>query len=274
MRSCDKVHRRDILERAWVRVRAGWGAPGIDRTTIADVEACGAQRLLEELSADVRGEQRAPLPARRVWIREARRLRAASALPSPPCATASCRRRRRSSSSRSLRPTFCPAPSAFGRSGRRAGALQALIDEAWQGRRWVARTDIASCFEAIPHERLMQAIEERVCDRKLLKLLRAMLGAGVMEDGVVRGAATGTPQGGVISPLLCNIYLHRLDRAWQAQRYGRLVRYADDLVVMCASRRQAQGALAALTALLAGIGLAPKAPAGPDRAPQGGWRGP
>ena len=123
----------------------------------------------------------------------------------------------------------------------------------------MVETDIASCFEAIPHERLMQAIEERICDRKLLKLLRAMLGAGVMEDGVVRGAATGTPQGGVISPLLCNIYLHRLDRAWQAQRYGRLVRYADDLVVMCASRRQAQGALAALTALPAGMGLAPKA---------------
>ena len=152
-------------------------------------------------------------------------------------------------------------PCSFGFRPKRAAhdALQVLIEEAWQGRRWVVETDIASCFEAIPHERLMQAIEERVCDRKLLKLLRAMLGAGVMEDGVVRGAHAGTPQGGVISPLLCNIYLHRLDRAWQAQRYGRLVRYADDLVVMCASRQQAQGALAALTAMLAEIGLAPKA---------------
>ena len=68
MRSCDKVHRRDILERAWVQVRANKGAPGIDRITIADVEAYGAHRLLEELSADLRGEQWRPLPARRVWI--------------------------------------------------------------------------------------------------------------------------------------------------------------------------------------------------------------
>ena len=91
----------------------------------------------------------------------------------------------------------------------------------------MAATDIASCFEAIPHERLMQALEERARDRKLLKLLaRAVLGAGVMEDGVVRGAATGTPQEGVISALLRDVYLHRLDRAWQAQRYGRLVRSA------------------------------------------------
>lgn len=74
----------------------------------------------------------------------------------------------------------------------------------------MVETDIASCFEAIPHDRLMETIEERVCDRKVLKLLRAMLRAGVMEDGVVRGGVAGTPQGGVISPLLCNVYLHRL----------------------------------------------------------------
>lgn len=75
-----------------------------------------------------------------------------------------------------------------------------------------------------------------------------------MEDGVVRGVVTGTPQGGVISPLLCNVYLHQLDRAWQARHQGRLVRYADDLVVMCATLRQAERALAELTAMLSGLG--------------------
>jgi RNA-directed DNA polymerase len=73
------------------------------------------------------------------------------------------------------------------------------------GRAWVVETDIASCFEEIPHGRLMQAIEERVCDRKLLRLLRAMLRSGVMEEGAVRRSDTGTPQGGVISPLLANV---------------------------------------------------------------------
>ena len=84
-------------------------------------------------------------------------------------------------------------------------ALQVLIDEAWRGRRWVVETDVAACFEAIPHDRLVQAVEERISDRNLLKLLRAMLRAGVMEQGMVRGSVTGTPQGGVVSPLLCNV---------------------------------------------------------------------
>jgi RNA-directed DNA polymerase len=104
----------------------------------------------------------------------------------------------------------------------------------------------------------MRAIEDRICDRKLLRLLRAMLRAGVMEQGAVRRSDTGTPQGGVISPLLANVYLDRLDREWQARGRGRLVRYADDLVVMCGSERDAHRALDALRALLAELGLRPK----------------
>ncbi len=254
----DKVHRRDILERAWVQVRANRGASGIDRTTIADVEAYGVSRLLEELSADIKGEQWRPLPARRVWIPKPgtseQRPLSIPAVRAPQVQAAA---------KIVIEPIFEAdfVPDSFGFRPKRSAhdALQVLIDEAWQGRRWVVETDIASCFEAIPHDRLMRAIEERTCDRRVLKLLRAMLRVGVMEDGVVRGAVSGTPQGGVISPLLCNVYLHRLDRAWQARLHGRLVRYADDLVVMCASRQQAEGALAALTAMLAEIGLAPKA---------------
>ena len=90
----------------------------------------------------------------------------------------------------------------------------------------------------------MQAIEERVSDQGVLKLLRAMLRAGVMQDdGSVRREASGTPQGGPLSPLLCNVYLHRLDRVWDTSEHGVLVRYCDDLVVMCRSREQAQAAL-------------------------------
>jgi retron-type reverse transcriptase len=88
-------------------------------------------------------------------------------------------------------------PCSFGFRPRRAAhdGLQVLVDEAWRGRRWVVETDIANCFSAIPHEKLMQAVEERVCDQAVLKLLRVMLRAGVMQDGVVRRAATGTPRG-------------------------------------------------------------------------------
>jgi group II intron reverse transcriptase/maturase len=150
---------------------------------------------------------------------------------------------------------------SFGFRPRRSAhdALQVLIDESWRGRRWVVETDIANCFEAIPHDRLMQALSERVCDQTVLGLLRAMLRAGVMSDGEVRHSASGTPQGGVVSPLLANVYLHRIDRAWDVREHGVLVRYADDAIVMCRSRAQAEAALAQLTRLLAGLGLEPKA---------------
>ena len=127
------------------------------------------------------------------------------------------------------------------------------------GRRWVVETDIANCFSAIPHEKLMQAVEERVSDQAVLKLLRAMLRAGVMEDGVVRREVTGTPQGGVISPLLCNVYLHRIDRVWDMREHGVLVRYrrrrGGDVPVPGAGG----GRAGAAAGLLAELGLEPKA---------------
>jgi group II intron reverse transcriptase/maturase len=149
------------------------------------------------------------------------------------------------------------APCSFGFRPKRSAhdALQVLIDEAWQGRRWVVETDIANCFSAIPQEELMRAVEERISDQAVLKLLRAMLRAGVMEGGQVRREVTGAPQGGPASPLLCNIYLHRLDRAWDARQHGVLVRYCDDLVVMCHSRQQAEAALERLRSVLGGLGL-------------------
>ena len=152
-------------------------------------------------------------------------------------------------------------PCSFGFRPRRSqhDALQVLIDRSWKGRRWALETDIANCFEAIPHSGLMSAIEERVSDRRLLKLLRAMLRAGVMQDGAVHRDVTGTPQGGVLSPVLCNVYLHRFDRQWAKRGAGVLVRYADDLVVRCHSKREAEAALVSLRSILAELGLELKA---------------
>ncbi len=134
---------------------------------------------------------------------------------------------------------------SFGFRPRRSAhdALQVIVDETWKGARWIAESDIANCFEAIPHSGLMTAIEERISDRQILKLLRAMLRAGVMEDEAVRHSISGTPQGGVISPCLCNVYLHRLDRQWTERGYGTLLRYADDLLAICTTRREAESAL-------------------------------
>jgi len=254
----DKVHRRDVLERAWSNVRRNGGAAGVDRTTIAQVEEYGVTRLLDELASDLKAGTYRPLPARRVWI-----PKPGSSEKRPLSIPAVRDRVVQGALKLVLEPVFEAdfLPVSFGFRPKRSvhDALQVLIDEAWRGRRWVAETDIASCFEAIPHDRLISAVEERICDRHILKLLRAILRAGVMEDGMVRSAVTGTPQGGVVSPLLCNVYLHRLDRAWKTRGVGVLVRFADDLVVMCATRQQAEGALRALTILLGEMGLEPKA---------------
>ena len=253
----DKLSRRDVLERAWGQVRANRGAAGIDRITLADVEQYGSARLLDELAADLRDGRYRPLPARRVFI------------PKPgsqerrPLAIPAIRDRIVQAAAKTVIEPIFEAdfqPCSFGFRPRRTAhdALQVLLDESFRGRRWVVETDIASCFEAILHERLMQAIEERIVDRHLLKLLRAILRAGVMEEGRVRRSVSGTPQGGVISPLLCNVYLNRLDRGWRTRGEGVLCRYADDLVVMCKTKREAERALGTLRVILAELGLEQK----------------
>jgi group II intron reverse transcriptase/maturase len=255
----DKVYRRDVLQRAWVTVFRNGGAPGIDRTTLAEVEQYGVARLLDEVATELRDGSYRPLPTRRVLI-----PKPGNTTESRPLSIPAVRDRIVQTAVKIvLEPVFEAdfLECSFGFRPQRAphDALQVLIDEAWRGRRWVVETDIANCFSAIPHDELVQAIEERVCDQAVLKLLRAMLRVGVMSDGVVRREVTGTPQGGPISPLLCNVYLHRVDRAWDTREYAVLVRFADDAVVMCHSRRQAEAALARLTELLADLGLEPKA---------------
>jgi RNA-directed DNA polymerase len=254
----DKVCRRDVLRRAWAAVRSNNGAPGIDKITLAAVEEYGIDRLLGELAAELEEGRYRPLPARRVYIPKPGVRDEQRPLSIPPVRD----RIVQAAVKIVLEPVFEAdmLPCSFGFRPRRSAhdALQVLIDECWRGRRWVVETDIASCFSAIPHDQLMQAVEERICDRSILKLLRVILRAGVMEDGQLRRPDTGTPQGGVISPVLCNVYLHRLDRSWD-ERDGVLVRYADDATVMCWSRSQAERALERLTVLLAGLGLEPKA---------------
>ena len=267
----DKVHRRDVMWRAWGQVRRNNGAPGIDQTTLTDVEQYGVTRLLGELEAELKAGAYRPLPARRVFIPKP------SSDERRPLSIPSVRDRIVQAAVKIvLEPVFEAdfLPCSFGFRPKRSAhdGLQVLVDESFAGARWVVETDVADCFGAIPHSGLMSAVEERISDRRLLALLRAFLRAGVMEQGSVRRPVTGSPQGGVVSPLLCNVYLHRLDRAWRGA-YGTLVRYADDALVMCRSKGQAEAALARLTALLAELGLKPKPAKTRIVKLDGGWRG-
>jgi RNA-directed DNA polymerase len=255
----DKVYRRDVLERAWELVRANHGAAGIDRQTIADVEEYSIAKLLDGLAADLKDGSWRPLPARRVFIPKPGRPTEQRPLSIPTVRD----RIVQAAAKLVIEPIFEAdfMPCSFGFRPRRSAhdALQVLVDESWKGSRWIAESDVSDCFEAIPHSGLMAAIEERVSDRHVLKLLRAMLRVGVMQDGAARRSVAGTPQGGVISPCLCNVYLHRLDRQWQTRGHGTLVRYADDLLAICKTRQEAEGALEALSAILAELGLQLKA---------------
>jgi group II intron reverse transcriptase/maturase len=135
--------------------------------------------------------------------------------------------------------------------------LEIIRENGNRGYTFVVDADIRSYFDSIDQRKLMMLVERRICDRRVLKLLRQWLEAGVLEDGSIRETLAGTPQGGVISPLLANVYLHVLDRLWEDQvgHLGVLVRYADDFVVLCRSESAAKAALERIKVILARLGL-------------------
>jgi group II intron reverse transcriptase/maturase len=144
------------------------------------------------------------------------------------------------------------------RPGRSATqAMEAVREAGNRGYNVVIDADIRDCFGSIDRTKLRVLLEERISDRRVLKLIRQWLEAGVMEDGTVRETLAGTPQGGVISPLLANIYLNLLDRIWMSRcgHLGKLVRYADDFVVMCRRESQARGALRHIRWIMERMGL-------------------
>lgn len=241
----DKLYRADILSHAYERVRANRGAPGIDGVTCEDIEAGeGKAVFLAQLQEEL--EQRAYRAdgVRRVWI------------PKPdgserPLGIPTIRDRVVQMALKLVvepifEADFCEHSYGFRPKRSAHDAVKAVSDGLFQGKTRVIDADLSKYFDTIPHAKLMAVVAERIADGAVLGLIQQWLKAPVMEEdgqGTGRrrsgkGTRRGTPQGGVISPLLANLYLHLLDRTWERQAMARcegarLVRYADDAVILC-----------------------------------------
>lgn len=235
----DKVYSHRNLGIAWEKVRANKGAGGIDGVSIERFEA-DKDKYLDELHRALRDDRYKPMPVRRTWIPKAGGKQRPLGIP-----TIKDRVVQQALLNR-MGPIFERKflPTSFGfRPGRSTyDALRRMWIKFRGGYLWTVDADIKGYFDTIPHERLIDFVAEEISDGRVLQLIRMFLKAGVMEGFELLPTPAGTPQGGVISPLLANIYLHYYDLKMREKGYE-ATRYADDFVVQCRTRREAEEAL-------------------------------
>jgi RNA-directed DNA polymerase len=260
----DKVYREDVLLRAWMLAKANDGAPGVDGESFGDIETRGLREWLDGLGKDLHDKTYRPQPVRRVMLEKPGGGQRPLGIPTIRDRVA------QTAAKLILEPIFEAdlEPNAYGyRPGRSAqDAIQKVDKLLWEGYTDIVDADLSKYFDTIPHSELMPCVARRIVDKHMLHLIRMWLKVPVEErdeKGKKRltggqGQDRGTPQGGVISPLLANLYMNRMLKGWRQTGRGeqyraRIVNYADDFVIL--SRGKAEEALEWTRKVVGRLGL-------------------
>lgn len=234
----DRIFRLDILWRAWKEVRENKGSAGIDGITFEMIEEYGVEEYLPDIQEDLRNKKYRPKPVKRVYIPKPDGKQRPLGIPTnrDRIVQQACKI--------VIEPVFEAnfLDSSYGfRPKRDAKQATEKVKKELYKNWYVVDADIQGYFDNINHEILLGLLNRRISDRRVIKLCRQWLQAGVIENGKYYPTEKGSPQGGVISPLLANIYLHVLDSYWENHKeLGVIVRYADDAVIVCRTRKDAE----------------------------------
>ena len=232
----DKVYKELNLYIAFEKVKANKGTGGVDKVSLEEFEKNLVVNI-EEIHRLLLEDRYEPQPVRRVWIPKPNGDRRPLGIPTIRDRVVQQALLNRLE--RIFEPEFCSCSYGF-RKGRSCHqAIEKVEEYLKSDGQWIVEVDIQKFFDTLDHKKLMKLINKEISDGRVLRLIEAFLKAGVMEDMEVKNQENGTPQGGVISPLLANIYLHEYDKVMSEEGY-QVVRYADDIVVICKTRKEAE----------------------------------
>jgi len=258
----DKVCWMETLQEAWKKVKANKGAPGVDGNSIRYIEAeYGVAQFLKDIQTELLNKTYQPEKIRRVWI-EKPGQKEKRPLGIPTVKDRVIQQAVKLIIEPILEVDFQNCSYGF-RPGRNAHqAIEQVSKYLAFGCRWVIDLDIKAYFDTIPHERLITLLQKRITDKWIIRIVRRWLKTGILDGKEIYHSATGTPQGGVLSPLLANLYLNELDKEWEKRDYANrykqdshLIRYADDLVILCPTQEIAQNLYREIEAFLNSLEL-------------------
>ena len=238
----DKVYREDILKKAWEKVKRNNGVGGIDEVSISNIITYGELKFLKEIGEELKENKYQPKPVKRVYIPKKDGSKRPLGIPIIKD------RIIQMATKIVMEPIFEAdfKEYSYGFRVKRSAhdALEVIRKECNNGGWWVLDADIKNYFGNINHDKLMILVKQRISDRRILKLIEKWLKCGVMENGEYSDSTIGSPQGGSISPLLSLIYLNYFDVVWEKyySNLGRLVKYADDFIIISKSRDDIQHA--------------------------------